>query len=130
MALSNRIVVLHHGQVISAGTPEQVTQDPAVLELGRRISLVPDPTLDWKTEMPPGRVEIVSRDGRSWLREGRQVPGNGDNPMSWTDICDKFRECAGMAAVPPSGEKVARALDLAGRLESLPDATELARALA
>jgi len=32
MALSNRIVVLHHGQVISAGTPAQVTQDPAVLE--------------------------------------------------------------------------------------------------
>jgi branched-chain amino acid transport system ATP-binding protein len=32
MALSNRIVVLHHGQVISAGTPDQVTQDPAVLE--------------------------------------------------------------------------------------------------
>jgi len=32
MALSHSIVVLHHGQVISAGTPEQVTRDPAVLE--------------------------------------------------------------------------------------------------
>jgi branched-chain amino acid transport system ATP-binding protein len=32
MALSNRIVVLHHGQVIAAGTPDQVTRDPAVLE--------------------------------------------------------------------------------------------------
>lgn len=32
MALSSRVIVLHHGQVISAGTPDQVTQDPAVLE--------------------------------------------------------------------------------------------------
>jgi branched-chain amino acid transport system ATP-binding protein len=32
MALSGRVVVLHHGQVIAAGTPDQVTRDPAVLE--------------------------------------------------------------------------------------------------
>ncbi len=32
MALSSRIVVLHHGQVISSGTPQEVTRDPAVLE--------------------------------------------------------------------------------------------------
>jgi branched-chain amino acid transport system ATP-binding protein len=32
MALSARVVVLHHGQVISAGTPDEVTRDPAVLE--------------------------------------------------------------------------------------------------
>jgi branched-chain amino acid transport system ATP-binding protein len=32
MALSDRVVVLHHGEKISEGTPEQVTRDPAVLE--------------------------------------------------------------------------------------------------
>jgi branched-chain amino acid transport system ATP-binding protein len=32
MALSGRIVVLHHGQVISEGAPQAVTRDPAVLE--------------------------------------------------------------------------------------------------
>ncbi len=32
MALSGRVVVLHHGQVIASGTPAQVTRDPAVLE--------------------------------------------------------------------------------------------------
>jgi branched-chain amino acid transport system ATP-binding protein len=32
MALSRRVVVLHHGQVIAAGTPDEVTRDPAVLE--------------------------------------------------------------------------------------------------
>jgi branched-chain amino acid transport system ATP-binding protein len=32
MSLSRHVVVLHHGQVIAAGTPDQVTRDPAVLE--------------------------------------------------------------------------------------------------
>jgi branched-chain amino acid transport system ATP-binding protein len=32
MALSDRVIVLHHGEKISEGTPEKVTKDPAVLE--------------------------------------------------------------------------------------------------
>lgn len=32
MALSRTVVVLHHGQVIASGTPDEVTRDPAVLE--------------------------------------------------------------------------------------------------
>lgn len=32
MALSGRVVVLHHGELISQGTPEQVARDPKVLE--------------------------------------------------------------------------------------------------
>ena len=32
MALSDHVVVLHHGEKISEGTPEHVTRDPAVLE--------------------------------------------------------------------------------------------------
>jgi branched-chain amino acid transport system ATP-binding protein len=32
MALSRHVVVLHHGQIIAAGTPAEVTRNPAVLE--------------------------------------------------------------------------------------------------
>lgn len=32
MALSERVVVLHHGEIIANGTPDSVVRDPAVLE--------------------------------------------------------------------------------------------------
>jgi 2-methylcitrate dehydratase PrpD len=100
-----------------------------VLGIGSRISLIRDPALDWKLELPPGRVEIVARDGRRWLEEGRNVPGNVDNPLSWPDICAKFRECGAVAVTPVPNDVLARAEDLAGRLEALADATELIRSL-
>lgn len=104
--------------------------DAQVLNIGRKISLVRDASLDWKLELPPGRVEIVAYDGRRWLEEGRNVPGNAENPMSWADICVKFRECGSVAATPLPDTVQARAEDLAWRLEELPDATELIRCLA
>jgi branched-chain amino acid transport system ATP-binding protein len=32
MTLSGKVIVLHHGQVISSGSPAEVSRDPAVLE--------------------------------------------------------------------------------------------------
>jgi hypothetical protein len=74
-------------------------------------------------------VEIHAHDGRSWMTEGHNVPGNADNPMNWTDISAKFRECASVAAKPVSEKVIAGVIDLAEKLESLADATELLRNL-
>jgi 2-methylcitrate dehydratase PrpD len=103
--------------------------DPAILEAGRKISLVADSALDWKLDLPPGRVEIISKDGRHWLVEGRGVPGNADSPMSWDDLAAKFRECAAVAVKPVGAAAVERAVGLAHSLETLEDATDLIRAL-
>jgi 2-methylcitrate dehydratase PrpD len=104
-------------------------RDPQVLETAAKMRLVSDPALDWKLELPPGRVEVVAQDGRRWLKVGTGVPGNADNPMGWNDVCAKFAECASVAAVPIAPANVARAQDLAQRLETLTDGTELIRLL-
>lgn len=123
------VAIAHRGMSVTDFT-EAGLHDPMVLELGRKISLVPDAALDWKLDLPPGRVEIHATDGRSWVRTGAAVPGNADNPMTWEDVCTKFRECAGVSSVPVSAQQIARAEQLARALEDVADATELVRVLA
>ena len=103
--------------------------DPEILEAARKITLVPDPSLDWTLDLPPGRVEVLTKDGRRWLVEGQRVPGNADAPLSWDDICAKFRECAAVSINPLPRDKLALAEDMARNLETLDDATDLMRCL-
>ena len=105
-------------------------RDEAILSCARKTSLVFDNTLDWKRQMPPGRVEIIAVDGRCWMHEGTGVPGNADNPLSWGDIVAKFRECAATAPNPPSRDQLALAERYARELETVADATDLMRCLA
>lgn len=107
----------------------QALKDPEVLEVARKVVPVPDASLDWKMELPPGRVEIVLRDGRTFARTGTDVPGSTKTPMTWDDLARKFEGCASAALRPPSPGQVSRVLRLARDLETLDDATELTRTL-
>lgn len=104
-------------------------RDTRVLAMAQKITLLPDPALDWKLELPPGRVEVIARDGRSWLREGSNVPGNAENPLGWDEICGKFSECAAVAASPLSAEAITKAQGMARALETESDACSLIRLL-
>ncbi|MFP3802384.1 MmgE/PrpD family protein, partial [Paraburkholderia sp. SIMBA_027] len=57
-------------------------QDPEVLAVSRKVVPVADSAFDWKMELPLGKVEIVTRDGRTFSQVGTAVPGSSDAPMS------------------------------------------------
>ncbi|MFT2215070.1 MmgE/PrpD family protein [Rhizobium giardinii] len=123
------VAIVRRGMSVSDFS-EPALRDKAVLDVGRKISLVRDPALDWKMDLPSGRVEIVAKDGREWVIDGHLVPGNADNPMSWDDVCNKFRECCYVGAIPVLASAIMRAQALANDLEKVADATELVRCLA
>lgn len=99
--------------------------DPRVLAAAQKVVPVADSSLDWKLELPPGRVEIVTRDGRRFQRVGTAIPGSAENPMSWDDISRKFADCAAAAIHPLSSVQIARVFEVAANLEDREDATEL-----
>ena len=123
------VAAVRRGMSITDFT-ETGLKDPEILAAARKIVPVADPSLDWKLDLPPGRVEMVTKDGRRFERIGSNVPGSAECPMTWDDIAGKFAECAAVAVLPPSPDKVRRAQDLAQKLETLDDATELLRVLA
>jgi len=103
--------------------------DPRVLALARKVVTVRDPALDWKSELPNGRVVIRMRDGRRFDRTGTDVPGSARAPMTWDDLARKFADCAAAAAVPVPEGNVRAAVGMGRRLESVDDAVDLVRLL-
>lgn len=116
-----------HGDLRLADFTMAALRDPAVQSVAARVIPVADPALDWKMELPPGKVEIVTKDGRCLSRVGRAVPGSVESPMSWHDILRKFDDCAAAACTPLAPESVERAHRISRTLESQRDATELLR---
>ncbi|WP_137890275.1 MmgE/PrpD family protein [Ramlibacter sp. 2FC] len=104
-------------------------KDPEVLAVARKVLPVDDATLDWKLELPPGRVEIVMRDGRRFERVGTDVPGSVEAPMDWDDIVRKFSNCASFAPARRSAEQLSAVHQMVRTLEQVKDATEVLRAL-
>jgi 2-methylcitrate dehydratase PrpD len=120
-------VAATRGDMRLADFTEEALRSAEVLATSRKVVPVEDRSLDWKLELPPGRVEIVMRDGRRFERVGTGIPGSVEAPMSSQDIVDKFEDCAAAAFSPLPKYRSGRIRDLALNLENVDDATELLR---
>ncbi|MEU6443106.1 MmgE/PrpD family protein [Streptomyces sp. NPDC047046] len=118
-----------HGDLRARDLTEEALKDRRVLDFARKVVAVPDPALDWKDELPSGRVEVVTRDGQVIQQSGEHTPGSAARPLTWNDIAEKFTDCAALAAVPPSAQQIAIAQRTAANLEAVDDARELVRSL-
>ena len=122
-------VAASRGRVgISDFTANALT-DPQVLSLARKVVPVEDNNVDFTTKSPEARGAILTRDGRTIERLGNNVPGSPEAPITWNGIAEKFEDCASVAAVPLSADKIKAAQEMARNLESLDDATALLRVL-
>lgn len=120
-------VAATRGNMGLADFTSEALESPEILATARKIVLVDDPSLDWKLELPPGKVEIVMRDGRRLERVGTDIPGSVEAPMTWHDLEVKFEDCAAVASSPLSIERSIRVRQYARDLEHMDDATELLR---
>lgn len=118
------------GQVKVADFFGDALRDPAVLAAAQKVVPVVDESFDWKTKLPKGRLDIITRDGRTLSRVGENVPGDAECPMTWDYLDDKFRDGAALAAVPSSAESIRKVQEMVRQLDQLDDATDVLRALA
>ena len=122
-------VAAAHRDVRLADFTAAALGDARILAVAERVVPVVDHALDWKLTLPPGRVEIVTRDGRAFTRIGTDIPGSESSPMSWDDVVAKFEDCCAAAVEPPSPERIGDATATARHLERVEDATHIVRIL-
>ena len=109
-------------------SPTAIT-DPRVLAVARKVVPVADPDLNWTLELPPGRIEIRTTDGRVFAESGAGVPGGPEAPLGWSELSDKFCDCAHAAKVAPASAALEEVIDMAMALEEVARAGDLVRPL-
>lgn len=104
-------------------------RDPAIRTVLSRVEVVPAPELagpDSVSFASPAMLSIETRDGRVLRGEVRQMRGHPANPLSATDLREKFMSCAAdVLGVVRS--RAVRALVM--KLDELPSIRELVAAL-
>ncbi|TDO51678.1 2-methylcitrate dehydratase PrpD [Kribbella sp. VKM Ac-2527] len=103
--------------------------DDRVRAVAAKILPVADASLDWKLELPPGRVEVITNDGRRFSKIGSGYPGSVTRPTPWSDLAQKFRDCAALAARKPSADQVETIIAMCRDLETIDDVSEITGAL-
>lgn len=94
MQFSTAAMLLRGRIDLATYTPESLV-DPDVLDLATRVGYEVSDAFDAGTQLYPGGLRVVMRDGREFVAETPEPKGTELNPMSRAEILDKFRSNAG-----------------------------------
>jgi 2-methylcitrate dehydratase PrpD len=92
-------------------------KDQQILALADKVEPIFDPAFNWDLKLPDGKVEVVTRDGRSIERLGSEVPGTPERPMTWDEILKKFSDCAQASINPVPLDNIKRTQDFIKSVE-------------
>ena len=97
-------------------------QDRRVLDLRRRIQLVPDPALEKLRPEKHAIVEVFLKDGRRLRHRTRAVRGTAQNPMTRAEVAEK---CMDLMAPVLGAKRAGRLCDAVWNLGRLADVRAL-----
>ena len=125
-------VALARGKVVVRDLTLEALKDPDVLAVTKKITPKVDPSISTRTVLAPETaVEILMKDGRRLKSKSTVTPkGHPDNPMSFDELAEKFRDCTSHSAEPLQKDNVEKAIDLCANLEKVNDVGQIVRLLA
>lgn len=122
-------VALVYGKVTIKDFTTPALKDEAVLHISQKVTPKYDPTLS-KREVPPSTVEIVMKDGKRLTSKSVVfAKGHPQNPLTFNELVEKFRDCVSHSAKPLPKDNIERAIDLCDHLEDVGDVSQIVRLL-
>ena len=105
-------------------------RNPRVLQMAQKIVPVYDASLSPPRKMEQARLEIRTRDGRTFAsRLVEFAKGHPANPMTEGELVAKFRDCLAYSAKPVPVDNVDRVVEMVGRLETVNDVSSILKLL-
>ncbi len=99
-------------------------RNPAVHEIAARVEPIEDNNPNTNA-VAPQRLEVYLRDGRMLAVDMPQIFGHPDNPLSYEQNVEKFKNAWASAARPLSAAQADRMIDAVDDLESVDDVRSL-----
>jgi len=121
MPFSLAIRVAKRSNDLKLYTDPSVWRDPEVLALAHRVFVYADPRLKGSKGLG-AHITVTLKDGQILEKEEKFQRGNVHNPLSQSELIDKYR---GLASYVFSNERTERVLDAVRRLDKLENVYEL-----
>ena len=99
---------------------DRKVRDKKVVDLMKRVTLYVDDELErLGYDQVRSRIRVILKDGR--VIEGRcdVARGHPEKPLSWSELGDKFRDCASLVLPRESAEETIRLVERIDQLKSL-----------
>jgi 2-methylcitrate dehydratase PrpD len=124
-------VALARGKVVVRDLTLEALKDPDVIAVTKKITPEVDPSISSRTVLAPETaIQIVMKDGTKLKSKDTSTPkGHPDNPMSFGELAEKFRDCASHSAEPLQKNNLEKAIDLCANLEKVSDVGQIVRLL-
>jgi 2-methylcitrate dehydratase PrpD len=132
----NVAVAAARGKVSFGDFTAEGLRDPELLQMAQRVRRVADPELDADnfakegSQLPPGKVGVKVKGGKSYVKQVSLPYGHHLNPVKPSDIVEKFRDCVAFSPRPIPAADVERVIGMILHLEEVPDIREIIRLLA
>ena len=110
-----------------ADISEDALKDVSVIKIAEKIRVQKDASLMGHA-LEPGRVEIKTRNG-AFIKQVDFPSGGPQNPISYNECANKFRDCAAYSIKPLSKEVVETIIEMVSRLEEVEDVSEIIKLL-
>ncbi len=113
------------GKVLVGDVIPEGIEDLNVLKFAEKIKWEYDERFNSESKIGPAKVKIELKNGKFYEKELSIGYGHPQNPISWKDLTDKFRDCVSYSAKPISKENVEKVIDMIRSLENINNINEI-----
>jgi len=118
-----------YGKVEIRNFTKEALQNTEIREVARKVYTRPEIAFAGPIHNP-SKVEILTKDGQVYTKKSEHPPfGSPDNPMSFSDIRTKFKQCCEYSVKPISKKSQDAVIKMTAELEEVNDVSEIARLL-
>jgi 2-methylcitrate dehydratase PrpD len=116
---------LTRGKPLIRDFSQEALQNREIIDFIKKIKAELDPGLGTPDRPAAGRLKITTKSGEIYELQIDHASGGPENPLSFDDCAEKFRQCAQYSAKPLNPDEQLKVIEMVRSLEKVTDISEI-----